>query len=245
MECPSHPAPEWASHIQPAIEALLGAAPGHRNAARARLWRLLHASLFASLRAQAGRVAPFTHEDLEDLASGKALELLQQAEGNRWTTSGHGPREVAGFVTRVARNGLIDLARRRGREAPLPEDAEGWDLAVAGPVEGEVGPLELTIADEFLAGLRECVMGLTARARQVWMQRVVLDRPSRETAGALGLSVANVDVVAQRAREALAACMGRKGHSVSSVHPRAFVALWWRSEPQRWADEAEGGEEIA
>src|SRR5262249_38761170 len=160
---------------------------------------------------------------------------------DRWSTRGHEPREVAGFVTRVARNGLIDLARRRGRETPPPEDDEGWDRALAEPVAGEAGPLELTIAGEFMAGLRECVASLTARARQVWMQRAVLGAPSRETAGALGLSVANVDVMAQRAREALSACMARKGHSVSGVDPRAFVALWWRSGPASWASsEGEG-----
>src|SRR5262249_40831687 len=162
-------------------------------------------------------VGPVSHEDLEDLASGKALELLQQAEENTWTTRGHEPREVAGFVARVARNGLIDLARRRGGAGPPAGGVEGWGRA---RVDRAAGPPEMTIADEFLAALRGCVVSLSARARQVWMQRVVLDRPSRETAGVLGLSVANVDVVAQRAREALGACMARKGHSVSGVHPR-------------------------
>src|SRR5262249_35917564 len=83
-------------------------------------------------------VGPVSREDLEDLASGKALELLQHGEGKRWSTAGHGPREVAGFVARVARNGLIDLARRRGREAPPPEDAAGWERAFAEPAAGEV-----------------------------------------------------------------------------------------------------------
>jgi RNA polymerase sigma factor (sigma-70 family) len=234
MDCPRPPAPLWAERIEPALEALLGAGPGARDGARAEVWRLVHAGLFAALRAQAGRIAPVSREDLEDIASGKALELLQQAEGREWNVAGRSPREVAGFVARVARNGLVDLARRRAREAPPPEDAEAWDRAVSDAGANEADPLELASAGEFLTRLKECVAGLTPRARKVWMQRVVLDRPSRETAGALGLSIANVDVAAQRARDALATCMAAKGHRVAALHPRAFVALWARSDPTSW-----------
>jgi RNA polymerase sigma factor (sigma-70 family) len=242
MDCPCPPGPIWAERIEPALEALRSAAPGARDGARAELWRLVHAALFATLRAQAGRIAPVSQEDLEDIASGKALELLQQAEGTEWSVAGRSPREVAGFVARVARNGLVDLARRRGREAPPPEDADAWDRAVTDAGNEVTDPLELTSAREFVSSLRDCVVGLTPRARKVWMQRVVLDRPSREAAGALGLSIANVDVMAQRARDALAACMAAKGHRVAALHPRAFVALWARSDPASWTGvETEGG----
>src|SRR5215510_6160439 len=126
MECARPAAPLWAERVDPAIRALGCAAVGARDAARAELWRLLHAGLFAALRAQAGCVCATSREDLEDIASGKALELLQQAEGRLWSVAGRTPHEVAGFVARVARNGLVDLARRRGREAPPPEDASAW-----------------------------------------------------------------------------------------------------------------------
>jgi len=227
-------APQWACHIEPAILALQRVGPEGRNAARAELWRLLHAALFAAARAQAGRVAPVSREDLEDIASGKALELLQQAEGKGWRIEGRAPHEVAGFVARVARNGLVDLARRRGREAPPPADPERWQAAVSDGVSVEAGPLELTIAEEFLVGLKTCVAALTIRSRRVWMQRVVLERPSREVAGSLGLSVANVDVTAQRAREALTECMAAKGHTVAGIDARAFVTLWAGADPASW-----------
>jgi RNA polymerase sigma factor (sigma-70 family) len=242
MDRPCPPAPLWAERIAPALSALRGAAPGARDAARAELWRLVHAGLFAALRAQAGRIAPVTREDLEDLASLKALELLEQAEGKVWSVDGHTPHDVAGFVARVARNGLVDLARRRGREAPPPESADLWDRAITDAGPSEADPLELASAEEFLSSLKECVKELSPRARKVWMQRVVLDRPSREAAGALGLSVANVDVMAQRAREALAACMLAKGHRVGALHPRAFVALWAEADPASWTGaETEAG----
>src|SRR5262245_53687590 len=123
--------PHWASRLGPLVDALAGADPEARQRHRGELWPVLHAALFGALRAQAGRIAPVSQEDLEDLASGKALELLEQAEGRRWETQGREPREMSGFLWRVARNALVDLARRRGREAPPPEDAEAWDRALS------------------------------------------------------------------------------------------------------------------
>jgi RNA polymerase sigma factor (sigma-70 family) len=242
VKCERPAAPLWACRIAPAIQALLCARGAERDPARAELWRLLHAALYASLRAQAGRVAPVSREDLEDIASTKALELLLQAEGKLWSVEGYSPLEVTAFLARVARNGLVDLARRRGREAPPPEDADAWERAVtdAGPAESD--PLERASTEEFFSAFKECVAALTPRARKVWMQRVVLDRPSREAAGALGLTVANVDVMAQRAREALTACMAAKGHRVAGLDPRMFVLLWAQSDPASWTGAETGTE---
>lgn len=195
---------------------------------RSELWRVLHAALFAALRAQAGRIAPVSQEDLEDLASGKALELLQQAEGNRWETTGHAPDHVVGFVWRVARNALVDLARKRGRESPPPTDAEAWDHALAERSAREAGPVELTAAGEFVTDLGGCLEQLVPRSRAAWYRRAVLERPTRETATVLGLKPPHVDVLVRRARESLARCMAGKGHATSDVHPQAFVLLWAR-----------------
>jgi len=219
--------PHWACHLGALLAAPAPDAAG-RDRRRAELWQLLHAALFAALRAQAGRIAPVAREDLEDLASAKALELLQQAEDSRWVIAGQGPSEVAGFVWRVARNGLVDLARRLGREAAPPEDAEAWDHALAARAEREAGPMDLTAAEEFVADLGDCLDRLAPRSRVAWYRRAVLERPSRETAEALGLKSPHVDVLVQRAREALTRCMRAKGHATSDVHPQAFVLLWER-----------------
>jgi RNA polymerase sigma factor (sigma-70 family) len=220
--------PTWAGRVGPLVQSLVGTGPDARQRHRSELWRILHAALFAALRAQAGRIAPVSQEDLEDLASGKALELLQQAEGNRWGMLDHGPDDVVGFVWRVARNALVDLARKRGREVPPPSDADGWDHALAERAAREAGPVDLTAAGEFVADLRGCLERMAPRSRAAWYRRAVLERPTRETARALGLKPPHVDVLVQRARESLTRCMDSKGHSSIDVHPQAFVLLWSR-----------------
>jgi RNA polymerase sigma factor (sigma-70 family) len=187
---------------------------------------LLHAGLYACLRAQAGRVPAASAEDLEDLASQKALELLLRAEQGTWTVAGRTVPEVAGYVARVARHALVDLARSRGRECPPPDDAEVWDAAIADRTEPAPRPEDALAAREFARALGECAGELAPRARQVWFRRVFLERPSREIAAALGLQAPHVDVIVQRARAALRDCMRRRGHRDVSVKAGLFVELW-------------------
>src|SRR5436190_9930557 len=88
----------WPDRLAPAAIALRLAPPAQREPARAALWPLLHAGLYACLRAQAGRIGPVASEDLEDLASQKALELLLRAEEGAWDPSGRPTHEVRGYV---------------------------------------------------------------------------------------------------------------------------------------------------
>jgi RNA polymerase sigma factor (sigma-70 family) len=240
MDSTSAAVPLWADRVGPLVQALVGSRRSERQGRRAELWQLLHAALFGALRAQAGRIAPVTQEDLEDLASGKALELLQQAEESRWETRNHAPTEMVGFVWRVARNALVDLARRRGREAPPPTDADGWDQALADRAAREAGPVELAVAGEFVADLAACLEALAPRARAAWYRRAVLERPTSETAAALGLKAPHVDVLVARARQSLARCMESKGHASTDVHPQAFVLMWSRDTHATWFDPPAG-----
>jgi RNA polymerase sigma factor (sigma-70 family) len=226
METAAPAAPAWAAHIAHAVHALQTASPTEVDAARARLWTLLHASLFASLRHQACRVARFSREDLEDVASAKALELLRQAESRKWSTEGRHAGEVGGFLLRVARNGLIDLARSRSREAlPTPTSADGGEAPAEAASEME-DPSDVAATREFVTSLERCVGELQPRAREVWYRAAVLERPSRETAAAMALNVGHVDVIVQRTRAALVTCLAKHGHRSTEVSPRAFVRLW-------------------
>ncbi len=228
--------PAWAGRIAPLMRELKTAPRAERQSARAQLWVTLHAALFAALRSQARRIAPVSHEDLEDLASGKALELLEQAEESRWDPGTRPDTEILGYVWRVARNALVDLARKRGREAPPPDETSAWDQAFEDHHRGEAGPLEMTSAHEFVQDLSDCLDSLAPRSRMAWSLRAMLERPSFEIAVRLGLKPAHVDVLVQRARQAITACMGGKGHKVGDVHPQAFV-LWWT----RWSDSGASG----
>lgn len=212
-------APGWASALRDAVPDLRRARGAARERARAWAWRLLHAALFGALRMQAGRIAPVSQEDLEDLASAKSLELLARAEAGLWDPQPHTPHEVAGFIRRVARNGLVDLARRRSRESPPPENEELWDMTIASRLPAAEGPDDWASAREFAAALEGCVRELAPRARQVWFLRACLERSSRDIAALAGVSAANVDVIVMRARAALADCMMGKGHASHEVRP--------------------------
>jgi RNA polymerase sigma factor (sigma-70 family) len=233
--------PLWAEALRDAATALRGTPDGPaRESCRARLWTLLHAALFASLRRQAGRIAPVSPEDLEDLASSKASELMGRAEEGLWDPAPHPLHAVAGFVRSVARFGLIDLARRRARECPPPDDEEMWDMAIADRLAAPPGPEDWACAREFVAALEGCVRSLSPRSREIWFMRACLERPSREIAAATGLSDANVNVIVMRARQALGECMTARGHRDIEVRPGAFAALWADLQARAdWSAEAE------
>ncbi|MEO5989693.1 MAG: RNA polymerase sigma factor [Candidatus Eisenbacteria bacterium] len=219
--------PRWPELLARNSAELAAVPPAARDGARAALWIVLHAALFASLRAQAHRVPAASREDLEDIASSKALEILTRAEEGVWTPAGRSAHEIEGFVARVARNGLVDLARRRGREVAPPFDEEGWSDRL-GEVPGAVGlsPDDRTAANEFVVALTECAAGLAPRSRAVWFQRVFLEVTSRDIAELWGVRPAHVDVLVQRARTALRACMASKGHDGAEPQPGLFAALW-------------------
>jgi len=222
---PADPPPRWPARLGEAVIAAREAPLETRPQARSRLWPLLHAALFACLRSQAGRIAPVHHDDLEDLASQKALELVLRAEQGTWDPTGRAEHDVAGYVHQVARHALVDLARRRGRECPAPFDEESWSVALEDRI-AQTRPEDLLSAREFARALRTCVETLAPRARQAWFQRVFLERPSREIGAALRVAPGHVDVIVQRARAALRQCMEAKGHRDADMRPGAFVEIW-------------------
>ncbi len=230
MSFPPSASVRWPLQLADAVATARAARPAQRLKTRPRLWALLHAGLFASLRAQAGRVTAVSREDLEDLASQKALELLLRAEEGAWDPGGRAEHEIAGYIARVARHALVDLARRRGRECPPPEDDESWAVAIAAHTGERAGPEEEFAAREFVRELRGCLETLAPRARHAWFRRVWLERPSREIAVRLGVNAAHVDVIVQRARAALRGCMEKKQQPEPQFRPGAFVDLWsWLS----------------
>ncbi len=228
MVPPGLPPPRWPLHVRDAAIALREAIAPERTAARAALWPSLHAGLFASLRAQAGRITWASLEDLEDLASQKALELLLRAEEGTWDPAGRPEHEVAGYLAGVARHALVDLARRRGRECAAPAESDAWSAAWPEARPEPPRPEDRLAAREFARALSACVEALDARARQAWFRRVFLERPSREIAASLGVTAAHVDVIVQRARASLRACMGSKGHRDAELRPGAFAEIWAR-----------------
>ena len=192
---------------------------------------VLHGALLRYLRARTRGGFP-PREEIEDIASAKAIELLARCESGVWAPEGRSLGEVASYVATVARNGFVDFTRRTRRagwEAPV-EEGVGED----GEFDAEVlradgpPPHALVEARELARALVECAQRLQLRARRVWFFRAFYDMTSRDIAmhPGVGLDAAYVDVVAKRARDSIRACLVEKGLDAADAPPGAFVELW-------------------
>lgn len=100
------------------------------------LWLLLNTKLFSHIRSQSRKLGRLTHEDLEDIASEKALDLMRRIDTGKWRPDTASTGEIVNYVSRVARNGVVDALRRHGnataRELPMDPDETGRmpDLAL-------------------------------------------------------------------------------------------------------------------
>ena len=181
-------------------------APRERAALRSELWVVLHGALLRYLRARTRGGFP-PREEIEDIASAKAIELLARCESGVWAPEGRSLGEVASYVATVARNGFVDFTRRTRRagwEAPV-EEGVGED----GEFDAEVlradgpPPHALVEARELARALVECAQRLQLRARRVWFFRAFYDMTSRDIAMHPGV-----------------------GLDAADAPPGAFVELW-------------------
>lgn len=207
-----------------------------RDGARSRVWLLLNSLLSQYLRFHTSRLGRVPQEDLEDIASGKSLEIMRQIELGMWdVTSGTTPPQVTGYLSRVAKNGLVDRLREIGRRVePTAENQPEWDVDVSGqggttPMMGNPDPPDRQVERrEFVEALRDCVHKMESRSRLVWFFRVLCGMSSKEIAAhpRLSLKPGHVDVILQRSREMMRNCMHQKGHEPHDMPVGTFVELW-------------------
>lgn len=223
--------PRWPGRLLDAHAVLRapGAGAREKRAALEDAWLILHTALVRFARAHASRGGQASREDVEDVASEKALELVRRLESGAWDPSGHGPGAIAGFLGTVARNGLVDRFRKQGKHMELrDEDAEAQPSEA--PVDGNADArLESRV---FATALQDCAARLKERDRCVWFFRVFYELPSREIAAhpEIRLKAPHVDVILQRCRRAVRDCMRKKGHEVTELPRGTFLHLWetWR-----------------
>lgn len=198
---------------------------------RGAAWVAVRDGLLRFLRSQSGRFGGVAPEDLEDLASQKALELVARAESGEWSIHGRSQGELAGYLATVARHALIDLVKQRNRMV-TPADSQGAAEALephavsasVTHVEAD-GPIR---AGEFIETLRGCLLSLQPRARRIWFFRVFYGMGSRAIARhpAIALQAPHVDVIMQRTRAGIRTCMERKGFEPNDLPRGSFTALW-------------------
>ena len=104
------------SHLLQLLAGQLDAAS--RSSIRAEAWLLLHPTLSRYARLHAAKIGPIAKEEIEDLASSKSLDLLSRTESGMWNTSERSGPEIAGYLSKVALNGLRDRYRRESRFEP-------------------------------------------------------------------------------------------------------------------------------
>lgn len=193
---------------------------------RAAAWVALQDGLALFLRKH-GRAYGATPEDIEDLASAKALELFSRCESGTWRVDGRSGGEFAAYLSTVARNAVVDLLRRRGRIVPEVSLNGGPDAAA--PVAPAAAAADARVmAHEFISSLRACLEEVQPRARRVWFFRVFYGASSREIAqhSDIGLRVGNIDVIMQRTRDTIRRCMQQKGFQPDDMPAGTFVELW-------------------
>jgi RNA polymerase sigma factor (sigma-70 family) len=155
------------------------------------------------------------------------MELLQQVESGKWGMGAHSEAEIAGFLSSVARNALADVVRRAGRRREVMVGLAGEAMEVPGGRE-RVGADHALESREFAGALRTCVEALDARARHAWIFRVFHEMSSAEIAAHpdVRTNPPHVDVILQRARRKVGACMQAMGHEPKEVPTGAFMELW-------------------
>jgi RNA polymerase sigma factor (sigma-70 family) len=230
--------PRWPDHLLGLCRSVSpdgggrGSGP-ERQAQRSAAWIGLRDALVRFLRRDARRFTSLSKEDLEDLASTKALELLSRAESGEWRLVGRSGPELAGYLARVARNALIDMAKQNGRFGPsltnenLEVETENRSLAT-GVLGSTVSPESAAMAREFIAALRGCLRELQPRALRIWFYRAFYGMSTQEVAAhpQVGLRPPHVDVIVQRARTSIRSCLATKGLDPADMPPGTFVELW-------------------
>jgi len=129
----------------------------------------------------------------DDLVQHVLLKVLESLRAARLRE----PDKVAHFVLGTCRMTVLELRRSSQRQEELLATF-GGDLVPNAP------PMP-TLDDRQLA---RCVQGLSERERSVVVMTYYDEHTAAETAGALGISQANVRVIRHRALQQLRACMG-------------------------------------
>jgi RNA polymerase sigma factor (sigma-70 family) len=231
-EAANEQGPRWPARLISLCRGLQSAGDGAaRESLLGEAWVLLKAALLRYLRYHAAGFGQVTAEDIEDIASQKTFDLLRKAEIGEWDLSGRHPSEVKGFLSRVARNGLLNLLKKIQREPTSDPTLDSGRESAFGAAGAELHapPEQLVECQEFVQALQRCVERLNERSRLIWFLRVCCEMSSKEIAKhprVGGLQPSHVDVLMQRGRQKIKDCMEAGGFQPQDMPQGAFTVLW-------------------
>ncbi len=236
---PDHPdhvlqqvaSPRWPGRLQALAAVLRSGADDDARRTREQIWVLLYSALTMCFRSRAGRVYGLIREDLEDLISDKALDLLRRLENGSWDLSRRSPAEIQNFFAAAARNSLINWGKKNTRSvltSPLDLEAEVHTRernAAPGCIDN--GPAIDLERKGFANALRRCAEKLNPRSRKVWIFKLFGGLSAKEIAvhPEIGLTANGVDVTYHRCRKVLKTCMQESGYEARDMPTGVFVEL--------------------
>ena len=223
----------WPDRIIRLGQALEGTGAPARPALVGELWAIVHVVLLRYARGHARRMGRVTQEDLLDVVSEKASDLIARLDSRQWDPGVMTPASLRSFLSTTARNGVVDALRAGRREVLV-----GDDLEPRGGRGVESATQDVAIGVEvFVRALLGCLDALSARARRAWFLRVFYEFSSAEIARHpdVASSPGGVDAMLLRCREHVRSCMERKGLGFRDLPPGTFVRLWELTERDRAA----------
>lgn len=207
------------------------------------VWILLFSTISAYIRIHAARLGRVSREEIEDIAADKSLDLLNRIDRDEWNPASRTTAEIEGYISMVARNGLIDRRRaERRRVEPKDQRRDEWDVREEESVElarTAESPDLLVERREYADALRDCAERLNRRGRLIWFFRVFAGMSTKQISAhpEVLLKPGHVDVLLQRVRQTVRKCMEQKGHDSREIPPGTFTELWAAF---RWCDSAIG-----
>lgn len=194
------------------------------------IWVLLNLALQKYARKHAHRTPHLSADDVSEIASQKASDLLRRLDSKKWDPAGLSSAQLCGLLSAIARNGVVDLRRVRRREVSTPE---GFDVPLSrrawgGQPGDEESPESGVEGAAYAQAIVECAAGLSVRARRAWYLRVLYEIGSAEIARdpAVATTPAGVDAMLARCREQMRSCLEGKGFAAGPLPPGTFVRLW-------------------
>lgn len=219
--------PAWVVELMERARGLRTASHRDIEPARSAFWQLLHHSLLALLSMHRRRLGPVQDDDLLDIAAEKCADLLCRFEDGRWEPLDSTPWQCRGFLSKVARNGLVDVLRRARPDVIGGEEAE---ILLEGEADSGTDAQTTLAVDRahFVAALVACLDAVSDRDRRIWVLRVVHDLSSRQIARHpdVRLVHSHVDVILHRCRRSIRSCLKGRGIESNDLPAGLFTELW-------------------
>ena len=192
------------------------------------LWTLLSSTLQLTVRLQARKLGPLQPEDVEDIASEKAIAILSRFLDDQVRVDLGKPEVVARWTLTIARNGVIDHLRRTNTRSQEPLKSLELISYEKTSHRSGTGFTESADASTFARALVNCVSGLTETQRTAWFLRVFYDMSSADIARHpdVAATPGSVNVMLSRVRRKVSNCMRRKGLFGSELPAGTFARLW-------------------